>query len=136
MTPEARTKAEGEAQKKMEEIQQKQTAVQDFTNKTRSSLQVRMKSLRDGLLEEITRSVVDIAKRKGATLAIDKSGPTLFGIPAVLYADSSYDITDDVLVEINKDRPAPAAGATPPAAGAAPSFTVPNTGGKTDTKKP
>jgi outer membrane protein len=136
LTQEARSKAEAEAQKKMEEIQQKQSAVQDFTNKTRNSLQVRMKSLRDGLLEEITRSVVDIAKRKGATLAIDKSGPTLFGIPAVLYADSSYDITDDVLTEINKDRPAPAAGATTPAASAAPAFTVPNVGGKTDTKKP
>lgn len=142
LTQEARTKAEGEAQKKMEEIQQKQAAVQDFTTKTRGSLQQRMKNLRDVLLEEITKVVNDIAKRKGATLALDKSGPTLFGIPGVLYADPSYDITDDVLKEINKDRPAPAAataptaGATPPAASAAPSFSVPNVGGeKTEPKK-
>ncbi|HEY4249221.1 MAG TPA: OmpH family outer membrane protein [Lacunisphaera sp.] len=139
LTQEARTKAEGEAQKKMEEIQQKQASVQDFTTKTRGSLQQRMKNLRDALLEEITKVVNDIAKRKGATLALDKSGPTLFGIPGVLYADSSYDITDDVLKEINKDRPAPptsAAGTTPPAASAAPSFSVPNVGGaKTEPKK-
>ncbi len=136
LTQEARTKAEGEAQKKMEEIQQKQGAVQDFTTKTRASLQQRMKSLRDVLLEEITKVVNDIAKRKGATLALDKSGPTLFGIPGVLYADPSYDITDDVLKEINKDRPAAAAAATPPAASAAPAFSVPNVGGeKTEPKK-
>ncbi|MEO6994359.1 MAG: OmpH family outer membrane protein, partial [Lacunisphaera sp.] len=129
LTQEARTKAEGEAQKKLDEIQQKQAAVQDFTNKTRGSLQQRMKTLRDALLEEITKAVNDIAKRKGATLALDKSGPTLFGIPAVLYADSSYDITDDVIKEINKDRPAPVAAAATPATSGAPAFSVPNVGG-------
>ncbi len=51
----------------------------------------------------------------GATLVVDKSGPTLFGIPTVIYADPAYDITDDVIKEVNKDRPAPAA----PAAAAA-----------------
>ena len=74
------------------------------------------------------------AKRKGATLVIDKSGPTVLGIPAVIYADSAYDITDEAMAEINKDRPAaPAAAtgtgpaATPPAASTAkaPSVTVP-----------
>jgi len=142
LTPEARSKAEGEAQKKMEEIQRKQGAVQDFTTKTRNSLQQRMKNLRDVLLEEITKVVNEIAKRKGATLALDKSGPTLFGIPGVLYADPSYEITDEVLKEINKDRPvaaapaapavtAPGATATPP-----PAFSVPNVGAKTEPKKP
>ena len=144
LTPEARTKAEGEAQKKLEEIQRKQGAVQDFTTKTRNSLQQRMKNLRDVLLEEITKVVNDIAKRKGATLALDKSGPTLFGIPGVLYADPAYEITEEVLKEINKDKPAgtPAAAnsgtpaATPAAGAAAPAFSVPNVGAKTEPKKP
>ena len=134
LTPEARTKAEGEAQKKLDDIKRKQDAVQDFTNKTRNSLQQRARNLRDVLLEEISKVVSDIAKRKGATLAIDKSGPTLLGIPGVLYVDSSYEITDEVLKEINKDKPA----ATPaPAAGAAaaPSFSVPGTKPEA-TKKP
>jgi outer membrane protein len=139
LTPEARSKAETEAQKKMEEIQRKQGAVQDFSVKTRNSLQQRMKIQRDLLLEEITKVVNDIAKRKGATLAIDKSGPTLFGIPSVLFADPSYEITDEVLKEVNKDKPAataaaPAAGSAP--AAAAPSFSVPNVGAKTEPKKP
>lgn len=134
LTPEARAKAEGEAQKKLEEIQHKQNDVQTFSQKTRSSLQQRMKIQRDLLLEEITKVVNDIAKRKGATLAIDKSGPTLFGIPGVLYADAAYEITDEVLKEVNKDRPA-ASAAAPAGAAAAPTFTVPNVGG-TEPKKP
>jgi outer membrane protein len=66
---------------------------------------------------------------------LDRSGPTLFGIPGVLYADAGYDMTDAVLTEVNKDRPAPAAApaATPAATTPAPAapatnsgFTVPN----------
>ena len=139
LTPEARSKAEAEAQKKGEEIQRKQNDVQNFTTKTRTSLQQRMKNLRDVLLEEISKVVTDVSKRKGATLSLDKSGPTLFGIPGVLYADPAYDITDEVIKEVNKDRPAvaPAAAAATPAAGAAaPAFSVPNVGAKTEPKKP
>ncbi len=134
LTAEARTKAEGDAQKKLEEIQRKQAEVQGFMQNTQRSLQQRIKTHRDLLLEEISKTVVELAKRQGATLVLDKSGPTLFGIPGVLYADPSFDITDAVLAEVNKDRPAPAApaaaapGAAPAAApaAAAPQFSVPN----------
>lgn len=109
LTPEARTKAEADMARKYEEIQRKQTDVQNFVQSTRSSLQQRIGSHRDLLLEEISKLVVEIAKKHGATLALDKSGPSVFRIPVVLYADAAYDITDEVIAEENKDRPAPAA---------------------------
>lgn len=105
LTPEARTKAEGDAQKKLDEIRRKQEEVQSFRVQTERSLQQRIKTHRDLLLEEISKSVAEIAKKQGATLVLDKSGPTLFGIPAVIYADPAYDITEQVIVEVNKDRP-------------------------------
>lgn len=114
LTAEARTKAEGDAQKKLEDIQRKQAEVQNFRTNTQRSLQQRIKTHRDLLLEEITKVVNDIAKRQGATLVLDRSGPTLFGIPGVLYADPAFDITEVVLTEVNKDRPAPAAPAAEP----------------------
>ena len=135
LTAEARTKAEGDAQKKLEDIQRKQGEVQNFRTNTQRSLQQRIKTHRDLLLEEITKVVNDLAKRQGATLVLDRSGPTLFGIPGVLYADPGYDITDTVLTEVNKDRPAPSAAApassatpaaTTPAPSGASQFTVPN----------
>lgn len=133
LTAEARTKAEGDAQKKLEDIQRKQAEVQNFRTNTQRSLQQRIKTHRDLLLEEITKVVNDLAKRQGATLVLDRSGPTLFGIPGVLYADPAYDITETVLAEVNKDRPAPAAApaattpaATTPAAPGSTPFTVPN----------
>jgi outer membrane protein len=121
LTAEARSKAEADAQKKLEEIQRKRNEVQNFSVNTRNSLQQRIKTHRDLLLEEIAKVVNDLAKKRGATLVLDKSGPTLFGISNVIYTDPSYEITDEVLKEVNKDRPPPAAasqftvpGATPP----------------------
>ncbi len=126
LTEKARADAEATAQKKFAEIQQKQNDVQNFRVNARNSLQQRIKTHRDLLLEEISKVVVDLAKKKGATLVMDKSGPTLFGISSVLHADAAYDITDEVMTEVNKDRP-PASAAAPaaaPAAGA-PLFTAP-----------
>ncbi len=137
LTTEARAKAENDAQKKLEEIKNKQTEVQNFRTNTQRSLQQRIKTHRDLLLEEITKVVGDMAKQRGATLVLDKSGPTLFGISSVLYTDASYDITDDVQKEVNKDRPvAPPAAAAAPAAAAPAPFTVPNVGAKPEPKKP
>lgn len=125
LTSEARSKAEADVQKKGEEIQRKQAEVQQFRQTTQRSLQQRIKTHRDLLLEEISKVVTDIAKRNGATLVLDKSGPTLFGIPSVLYADPTYDLTEAVLTEVNKDRPAPSAAPAAPAA-TGNQFTVPN----------
>jgi len=134
LTAEARAKAESDAGKKLEQINQKRSEVQQFSVNTRNSLQQRIKTHRDLLLEEIAKVVNDLAKKRGATLVLDKSGPTLFGISNVLYADPAFEITDEVLKEVNKDRPAPAASSaatTTPAAGT--QFTVP---GATPPNKP
>ena len=58
------------------------------------------------MLEEISKIAAEVAKRKGATLLIDKAGPTLIGISNVIYADAGFDITEEVTKEVNKDRPA------------------------------
>ncbi len=128
LTAEARSKAEGDSQKIMEDIQRRQGDLQNFKANSQQSLQQRFNNFRSLLLDEISKKVTEVAKRKGATLVVDKSGPSLAGIPSVLYADAAYDITDEVMTEINKDRPAPPvastpaspAPATPPPAAAAP----------------
>ena len=53
LTPEARSKAEAEGQKKLEDVQRKQGEVQNFRTNTQRSLQQRIKTHRDLLLEEI-----------------------------------------------------------------------------------
>jgi outer membrane protein len=139
LSAEAKTKAQADAQKKLESIQGKQREVQTFIQNTRNSLGQRLNTFRSLMLEEISKVAADVAKRKGATLLFDKAGPTAIGISNVIYADAGFDITDEVMKEVNKDRPAgaPTAPAAAPAAGAGatkgpgatPAVTVPGLGG-------
>jgi len=115
LSQEARTQAEADAQKKMEDLQRMQAEAQDFRAKTQRSLQQRMTSSREMFFEEISKVVADIARARSATLVLDKSGPSLIGIPSVVYSDPSYEITEDVLKEVNKNRPPPAPAAPAPA---------------------
>ena len=130
-TAEAKAKAQGEAQKKYDEIQQKRSEQNSFIQNTRNTLQQRFQTFKTLMIEEITKTAVEIAKKQGATLLLDKSGPTLVGVSNVLYFDPGYDITEQVAAELNKDRPAnsptpaPAAAAAPAATGDAPKITVP-----------
>jgi len=105
-TAEAKSKAQNEAQRLIEEIQRKQREVASFQQNTRNSLQQRITNFRSLMIEEISKTAVDIAKRKGATLLLDKSGPSLIGVSNILYSDNAYDITDEVQREIDKGRPA------------------------------
>lgn len=115
-TAEAKSKAQAEAQRVYQDIQRKQGEVQSFQTNTRNSLQQRIQNFRSVMVEEISKTAVEIAKRKGATMLIDKSGPTLIGVSNVLYADPAYDITEEVSKEVNKDRPAASATPAPAAA--------------------
>ena len=105
-TAEAKAKAQAEAQKKYDEIQQKRSEQNSFVQNTRNTLQQRFQTFKTLMIEEITKTAVEIAKKKGATFLLDKSGPTLVGVSNILYFDPSLDITDEVAAEINKDRPA------------------------------
>ena len=135
-TPEAKQKAQEAAQAKYEEINKKRQEVQSFQMNTQKFLQQRINNFKTVMLEDISKVATEIAKKKGATLLIDKSGPSLIGVSPFLYVDSSYDITDEVQAEVNKGRPAvapvaPGAPAVAPAAAPAPaafgepSITVP-----------
>jgi outer membrane protein len=127
-TAEAKAKAQADAQKKLDEIRQKQSEQQSFVQSTRNSLQQRFQTFKTLMLEEITKVAVEIAKQKGATFLLDKSGPTLVGVSNILYYDPSLDITDEVVAAINKDRPASSAApttSTGSTSGDAPKITVP-----------
>ena len=124
LSADGKVKAQKDLEDKGQEIQRKQAEVNSFRTNVQRSLQQRINTFKQFLLEEISKTATEIAKKKGATLLFDKSGPSLIGVSSLVYFDSAYDITDEVSKEVNKDRPAgsvaaPAAAATAPAAPAA-----------------
>ncbi len=125
LTAEAKSKAQNDAQRKLEEIQAKQNEIRTFIQNSGQSLQQRLQTFRSLMLEEITKVAGDVAKRRGATLLIDKSGPSLIGISNLIYVDPGFEITDEVAREIEKTRPAGSAAAATPATTAPSSTTTP-----------
>jgi outer membrane protein len=123
-TSEAKAKAQSDAQAKLQEIRAKQVEIGKFHETAARDLQARDQQFMSMMMEEISKIASDIAKARGATALIDKSGPSLIGVPAVIYSDPSLDITDAVADEINKTRPIPPA-ATPAAAPAVPDASTP-----------
>jgi outer membrane protein len=119
LSNDARAKLETDTRAKIEEIQRKQQEVQSFRGNTQRSLQQRIQNFRKILFDRLSGTVADVAKKKGVTLVIDKSGFTHIGLNPVVYSDPAYDITAEVQAEINKGRPAGTITRTP-AAPAAP----------------
>src|SRR5580692_11659210 len=96
LTPEARAKADDDSKKKLDEIKSKQTDQRQF--------QERIQNIHGVLVDSISKTATDIAKRRGATLLLDKSGISAFGATFLVYSDPAYDITDEAIKEENKDR--------------------------------
>ena len=105
-TADAKAKAVADAQKKGQEIQAKLNDRNNLANNAKATIQDRIQKFRTMMLEEISKTVVTVAKSHGANLVLDKSGPTLLGVSSIIYVDPTYDITDEVMAEINKSRPA------------------------------
>ena len=71
LTADAKAKSQIDAQKKLEEIQRKKNEISTFAQNTQRSLQQRLQTFRSLMLEEISKTATEVAKRKGATLLLD-----------------------------------------------------------------
>jgi Skp family chaperone for outer membrane proteins len=106
LTESAREKAKEDAQKKGEEIQAKQNELQQFSTNAQRMLDQQRQTHQTLMLDEIQKVVDALAYERGVTLVLDVSGASSIGAPVVLYSSAAYDITDDVLAILNKDKPA------------------------------
>jgi outer membrane protein len=60
--------------------------------------------MRAGIVEEIMKVVGEKVKSDSYDIVFDKSGPSLNGVPIVLYARDPYDFTDAVVTALNKTK--------------------------------
>ena len=70
--------------------------------------------MRGGIVDEINKVVADKVKAENFQMVFDKSGPSLNGVPVVLYAKDEYDFTTDVVTALNKNKGKDDAASTPP----------------------
>jgi outer membrane protein len=109
LTPEAKAQYATQFNDKKAELDRAQANINSFKQNTDTELQQRRQSIVQTQFDTIKLAVVQIAKKRGASLVLNSSGL------AVVYADPSMDITKDVLTNLNAGSavaPKAAVGAT------------------------
>ncbi len=104
------------------ELQTMDREIREFQASREKQLQEQSVRMRGGIVDEINKVVADKVKADGYDIVFDRSGPSLNGVPILLYAKESYDFTPDVVSALNKNKstdaplePAPKPAAPAPA---------------------
>jgi outer membrane protein len=105
LSAEARQRAEQDAERRLQTIREKEREAQQFQMNTQRSLQQRQMTHRQLMMDEIRQVVASIAQERGANLVLDSTANVAQANPSVVYADASFDITEQALRELNKNQP-------------------------------
>jgi outer membrane protein len=107
LSQEARLKAQATVQDKGKELRALEQEISEFQNRRSQQIQQEQMQLQRGLYEEIVSIVREKSKSEGMDFVFDKSGISINTVPVLLYYKDAQDITDQIIVELNKNAPAP-----------------------------
>lgn len=93
-----------EFQAAVQQYQQAQQELEQWRQETLRNLQAQNNQRRLDFLKEIRDVVISVAKDEGAQVVLDTSDITNSGVPTVLFADPTLDITAKVDRLLNKDQ--------------------------------
>jgi outer membrane protein len=111
ITPDQRNKHAAELGEKVKEIRSMEMEMQEFAERRQTQLKQEDMQIRKGLYEEILVVVRDRSKAESFDLVFDKTGVSLSTVPIILHVKegAATDMTDQLIVELNKDAPPPGA---------------------------
>lgn len=105
---------------KAAELQTMDREIREFQQSREKQLQEQSVRMRAGIVDDINKIVAERVKAENYDLVVDKSGPSLNGVPVVLFARDTFEFTDAVVTALNKNKgkespatPKPAAGDKP-----------------------
>ncbi|TFE70407.1 hypothetical protein A7Q09_03760 [Methylacidiphilum sp. Yel] len=110
----ARAEKQKAFEAKAQDFQAMQRKFQEFQYVRTKELEDRSQRIRQNIIDEITKAILEISSREKFTLVFDKSGKSLSGTNVLLYCQDVKDITDEVIRTINATKPQPKAASTSP----------------------
>ena len=124
-TKETKSKTRDE---RVAELKGMEREVQEFRATREKQLQEQSARMRQGIVDDINKVVLDKVRAESYDLVVDPSGMSLNGVAVVMFAKESYDFTPDVVTALNKNKgketvdagPAPGGTEKPATAKAAP----------------
>ncbi|MGA3171903.1 MAG: OmpH family outer membrane protein [Chthoniobacteraceae bacterium] len=90
---------------KIQETKSLETQINEFRETREKQLQEQAVRMRNGIVDEITKLVLDKVKQENYDLVMDRSGLSLNGVPILIFAKDGLDFSDDIITELNKNKP-------------------------------
>jgi outer membrane protein len=97
----ARAKARAEFEQLVAQYNENREKVAAYAENRQTQFRNRQQSQQAVLLTKVRESIAKVRQEKGATLVLDTSSQN-----PVVFADPAFDITDSVITELNKTKPA------------------------------
>lgn len=94
---------------KIAQVRDLEREIQEFKGSREKQLQEQAVRMRNQIVEEIMKLVQDKVKSDNFDLVFDKSGQSLNGVNLVLYSKDNMEFSDEIIVSLNKSKPAAAA---------------------------
>ena len=105
---------------KIQQVRSLENEINEFKTSRERQLQEQAVRMRNTIVEEIMTVINNKVKGESYDLIFDKSGQSLGGVPVVVHSRDNMDFSDDVVTQLNKNRPATPVAPVGPAATPAP----------------
>jgi outer membrane protein len=102
LSADAKTQKAKDRDDKINNVKNMEREINEFRQTRERQLQEQAMRMREGIVKEITDIVLERVKKENMDLVFDKSGPSLNGVPLLMYSRDSYDFTNDVVAALNK----------------------------------
>jgi len=102
LSPDAKSKLAKHRDDKIANIKNMEREINEFRQTREQQLQQQMLRMREGIVKEITETVMDRVRSKNLDLVFDKSGASLNGFSPLLFSKDDVDFTADVITALNK----------------------------------
>lgn len=100
-TKDSKNKARDE---RIAELKGMEREIGEFRQTREKQLQEQSARMRQGIVDDINKVVLDKVRAENYDLVVDPSGMSLNGVAVVMFAKESYDFTPDVVTALNKNK--------------------------------
>jgi outer membrane protein len=102
LSADAKTQKAKDRDDKIANIKNMEREINEFRQTRERQLQEQAMRMRETIIKEITDIVLERVKTLSLDLVFDKSGPSMNGVPVLMYSKDSADFTTDVITALNK----------------------------------
>ncbi|HWB61601.1 MAG TPA: OmpH family outer membrane protein [Chthoniobacteraceae bacterium] len=112
-------------EEKINEFHNLDREIQEFRAQREKDLQDDAIRMRNDIVTDIMKLVNAKIQSENYDFVFDRSGPSLNGVPVMIYARAAVDFSDDIITQLNKNKPKDTSTPAPSHSPAAPGSTSP-----------